>query len=197
MSQKQNTIPKRKENNDKQEDYKRYYKDKRTGTSITYYSKYRLDYKEHIILKQAAYIIMQNYNQKQYNSDKPNKQFIKYNQTLQLLYKKPKEELLDIINSYLASQEIQNNKKLIEHNQEQIIIKQLQNLTDTKVEQLATKLQQLEEIYYLQLDTDYTDKQSIITNYQQYRAYKKAGIQLELRHPETLIGNLELIERIQ
>lgn len=176
MSQKQSTIPKRKEEQ----------------TTM-----YKLNYKEHTTLKQAAFVIMQNHNQKQYNSDKPynKKQFIKYNQTLQLLYKKPKEELLDIIDRYLTSQEKQNNKKLIQHNQSQIIIKKLQNLTDTQVEQLATKLQQLEELYYLQLDTDYTDKQSIITNYQQVIAYKKAGIQLEPRHPETLIGNLEIIER--
>ena len=33
---------------------------------------YKLDYKEHIILKQAAFVIMKNYNNKQYNSDKPN-----------------------------------------------------------------------------------------------------------------------------
>lgn len=176
MSQKQNTIPKRKEEQN---------------------TMYKLDYKEHIILKQAAFIIMQNYNQKQYNSDKPNKQYIKYNQTLQLLYKKPKEELLDIIDRYLTTQEKQNNKKLIQHNQSQIIIKKLQNLTDPQVEILAIKLQQLEELYYLQLDTDYNSKQSIITNYQQVIAYKKAGIQLEPRHPETLIGNLELIERIK
>lgn len=176
MSQKQSTIPKRKEEQ----------------TTM-----YKLNYKEHITLKQAAFVIMQNYNQKQYNSDKPynKKQFIKYNQTLQLLYKKPKEEILDIINRYLTSQEKQNNKKLIQHNQSQIIIKKLQNLTDTQVEQLAAKLQQLEELYYLQLDTDYTDKQSIITNYQQVIAYKKAGIQLEPRHPETLIGNLEILEK--
>ena len=158
---------------------------------------YKLNYKEHITLKQAAFVIMQNYNQKQYNSDKPynKKQFIKYNQTLQLLYKKPKEELLDIIDRYLTSQEKQNNKKLIQHNQSQVIIKKLQNLTDTQVEQLATKLQQLEELYYLQLDTDYTDKQSILESWQQILYYKEYHIRLELRHPETLIGNLEILEK--
>ena len=46
---------------------------------------YKLNYKEHIILKQAAYLIMKNHNNKEYNSDKQNKQFIKYNQTLQIL----------------------------------------------------------------------------------------------------------------
>ena len=178
----------------KPEDYKRYYKDKRTGISITYYSKYRLDYKEHIILKQIAFNNMQEYNK----SVKYNKNLTHtVNQELAILYKKSKEELLEIIDSYLASQEKQNNKKLIQHNQSQIIIKKLQNLTDPQVEILAIKLQQLEELYYLQLDTDYTNKQSIITNYQQVIAYKKAGIQLEPRHPETLIGNLELIERIR
>jgi hypothetical protein len=178
----------------KPEDYKRHYKDKRTGISITYYSKYRLDYKEHIILKQIAFNNMQDYNK----SVKYNKALTHtVNQELAILYKKPKEELLELINSYLEAQEKQNTEKLVQHKQSQIIVKKLQNLTDKQVEQLATRLQQLEELYYLQLDTDYTDKQSIIINYQQYMAYKKAGIQLEPRHPETLIGNLELIERIQ
>lgn len=178
----------------KQEDYKRYYKDKRTGTSIIYYSKYRLDYKEHNILKQIAFNNMQDYNK----SVKYNKTLThNLNQEIAILYKKPKEELLDIIDRYLTSQEKQNNKKLIQHDQSQIIIKKLQNLTDTQVEQLATKLQQLEELYYLQLDTDYTDKQSIITNYQQVIAYKKAGIQLEPRETEQpiLIGNLEILDK--
>ena len=49
---------------------------------------YKLNYKEHMILKQAAYLIMQNHNNKEYNSDKPNKQFIKYQQTLTILYRK-------------------------------------------------------------------------------------------------------------
>ena len=48
---------------------------------------YKLNYKEHMILKQAAYLIMQNHNNKEYNSDKPNKQFIKYNQTLTKQYR--------------------------------------------------------------------------------------------------------------
>ena len=34
---------------------------------------------------------MQNHNNKEYNSQKQNKQFIKYNQTLKLLYKKPQQ----------------------------------------------------------------------------------------------------------
>lgn len=158
---------------------------------------YKLNYKEHIILKQAAFIIMKNYNQKQYNSDKPNKQFIKYNQTLQLLYKKSKEELLDIIDRYLTSQEKQNNKKLIQHNQSQIIIPKLQNLTDTQVEQIATKLQELEKHYYLQLDTDYNSKQSIIQSYQQLIAYKYYNIEIPRKETEEtiLIGNLEILEK--
>lgn len=158
---------------------------------------YKLNYKEHNILKQAAFIIMKNYNQKQYNSDKPNKQFIKYNQTLQLLYKKPKEELLDIIDRYLTSQEKQNNKKLIQHNQSQIIIPKLQNLTNTQVEQIATKLQELEKHYYLQLDTDYNSKQSIIQSYQQLIAYKYYNIEIPRKETEQpiLIGNLEILEK--
>ena len=125
---------------------------------------YKLNYKEHQVLKQAAYLIMQNHNNKEYNSDKQNKQFIKYNQTLQILYRKPQSELLDIIDRYQTYIEKQNNKKLIEHNQSHIIVNKLQNLTDQQVEQIATKLQQLEQIYYLDLNTDYNNKQFIKYN---------------------------------
>lgn len=159
---------------------------------------YKLNYKEHIILKQAAYLIMQNHNNKEYNSDKQNKQFIKYNQTLQILYKtKTKEQLLDIIDRYQTYIEKQNNQKLIQHNQSQIIVPKLQNLTDQQVEQIATKLQELEQTYYLQLDTDYNSKQSIIINYQQYLYYIRCNIELQPKETEEiLIGNQELLERI-
>lgn len=159
---------------------------------------YKLNYKEHIILKQAAYLIMQNHNNKEYNSDKQNKQFIKYNQTLQILYKtKTKEQLLDIIDRYQTYIEKQTNQKLIQHNQSQIIVPKLQNLTDQQVEQIATKLQELEQIYYLQLDTDYNSKQSIIINYQQYLYYIRCNIELQPKEQqEILIGNQELLERI-
>ena len=159
---------------------------------------YKLTYQEHIILKQAAFIIMQNHNNKEYNSDKQNKQFIKYNQTLQILYKtKTKEQLLDIIDRYQTYIEKQTNQKLIQHNQSQIIVPKLQNLTDQQVEQIATKLQELEQIYYLQLDTDYNSKQSIIINYQQYLYYIRCNIELQPKETEEiLIGNQELLERI-
>ena len=158
---------------------------------------YELNYKEHIILKQAAYLIMQNHNNKEYNSDKQNKQFIKYNQTLQILYKtKTKEQLLDIIDKYQRHQEKQNNQKLIETNQSKIIVKKLQNISDQELENITTKLQQLEQIYYLQLDTDYTNKQSILQSYQQYLYYIRCNIELQLRETEeTLIGNPELLEK--
>lgn len=157
---------------------------------------YKLDYKEHMILKQAAYLIMQNHNNKEYNSDKPNKQFLKYNQTLQILYKtRTKVQLLDIIDRYQQHQEKQNNKKLIQHNQSQIIIPKLQNLTDQQVEQIATKLQELEEQYYLQLDTDYTNKQSILQSYQQLLYYKKYNIELQPKDNTILVGNTELLEK--
>jgi hypothetical protein len=159
---------------------------------------YKLDYKEHNILKQAAYKIMQNYNNRQYHSNNKNKQFIKYNQTLQLLYKtKTKEQLLDIIDKYQRQQEKQNNKKLIQHNQTQIIIPKLQNLTDKQVEQIATKLQELEKHYYLQLDTNYNSKQSIIQSYQQVLAYKYYKIPVQPKETEQpiLIGNLEILEK--
>ena len=177
MSQKQSTIPKRKEEQ----------------TTM-----YKLNYKEHITLKQAAYQIMQHYNNKEYNSDKPNKQFIKYNQTLYLLYKKPKEELLDIIDRYLTSQEKLNNQKLLELNTSQIKVPRLKNLTDKEVQQIADKLQQLELKYILQLDTNYSDKQSILLSYQQLLAYKHYNIPIQLRPEETeeeLYGNTDIIDQ--
>ena len=176
ISQKQTTKPKRKEEQ----------------------TMYKLNYKEHIILKQAAYLIMQNHNNKEYNSDKQNKQFIKYNQTLQILYKtKTKEQLLDIIDKYQQHQEKQNNQKLIETNQSKIIITKLQNITDQELEHIATKLQQLEQIYYLQLDTDYTNKQSILQSWQQVLAYKYYNISIPKKETEEtiLIGNLELLDK--
>lgn len=159
---------------------------------------YKLNYKEHIILKQAAYLIMQNHNNKEYNSDKQNKQFIKYNQTLQILYKtKTKEQLLDIIDNYQQHQEKQNNQKLIETNQSKIIITKLKNISDQELEHITTKLQQLEQIYYLDLNTDYNNKQSILESYQQVLAYKYYNIQIQKRETEEiLIGNLEILDKI-
>jgi paraquat-inducible protein B len=87
------------------------------------------------------------------------------------------------------------NTKLIQHNQSQIIVPKLQNPTDQQVEQIATKLQQLEEQYYLQLDTDYNSKQSIIRNYQQYLYYIKYNIELQPRDNTILVGNTELLEK--
>lgn len=160
---------------------------------------YKLNYKEHSILKQAAYLIMQNYNNKIYKSNNKNKQFIKYNQTLQILYKtKTKEQLLDIIDKYLQHQEKQNNQRLIEINQSKIIIPKLQNISEQELENITTKLQHLEQIYYLQLDIDYTNKQSIIQSWQQVLAYKYYNIKIERKdNTEILIGNLELLDKIQ
>ena len=158
---------------------------------------YKLNYKEHQVLKQAAYLIMQNHNNKEYNSDKQNKQFIKYNQTLTILYRKPQSELLDIIDRYQTYIEKQNNNKLIEYNQSKIIIPKLQNITDKQLETITTKLQQLETIYYLQLDTDYNNKQSILESYQQVLAYKYYNIPIQKKESEEiLIGNLELLDKI-
>ena len=158
---------------------------------------YKLNYKEHIILKQAAYLIMQNHNNKEYNSDKQNKQFIKYNQTLQILYRKPQSELLDIIDRYQTYIEKQTNIKLIETNQSHIIVNKLKNITDQELERITTKLQQLEQLYYLDLNTDYTNKQSILESYQQVLAYKYYNIPIQKRETEEiLIGNLEILDKI-
>ena len=158
---------------------------------------YKLDYKQHQVLKQAAYLIMQHHNNKEYNSNKKQKQFIKYNQTLQILYKtKTKEQLLDIIDKYLTTKEKQDNQKLIQHNQEHIIIHKLKNITDQQLEQITTKLQQLEQIYYLDFNTDYNNKQSILENYQQILAYKYYNIPIQKRETEEiLIGNPELLDK--
>jgi hypothetical protein len=159
---------------------------------------YKLDYKEHMILKQAAYLIMQNHNNKEYQSQKQNKQFIKYNQTLQILYKtRTKVQLLDIIDRYQRHQEKQNNKKLIQHNQSQIIVPKLQNITGTQLEKIILSIQQLEQNYYIDLDIDYTNKQSVLQAYQQLMYYKHYNIELQPRETEQpiTIGNLEILEK--
>ena len=79
-----------------------------------------------------------------------------------------------IIGAYALLTTTINNQyqKLIETNQSKIIVKKLQNISDQELENITTKLQQLEQIYYLQLDTDYTNKQSILESWQQVLAYK-------------------------
>ena len=129
------------------------------------------------------------------SSDLNKKQYIKYNQTLQLLYKKTTTQLLDIIDRYQTQQDKLNNKQLIEHNLNNIKVPRLRNLTDDQVQQLATRIQQLETKYYLYLDTDYTSKQSILESYQQLLAYKHYKIPIQQRLTEELIGNAELLER--
>ena len=146
---------------------------------------YKLDYKEYITIKQATYNIMKNYNNKIYNSNKQHKQYITYDKALNIILKKPKAELLDIIAEYHSVQEQTQHRKLLEHNQTQIINKNLINLTDQQIEHLSIQLQQLEEIYYLQLDTDYSDKQSILKSYQQVLAYKYYNISQPYRDWET------------
>ncbi len=157
---------------------------------------YKLNYQQHNILKQAAFIIMQNHNNKEYNSQKQNKQFIKYNQTLKLLYKKPQQELLDIIDKYLEQQEIQNNQQQQELYDKQIIITQLKQPTPEQLNHMIVKLQELEKQYYLQLDIDYTDEQSIKLAYQQILYYNYYKIPIPKKETEEiLIGNLELLDK--
>jgi len=158
---------------------------------------YKLNYTEHNIIKQAAFKIMQHHNNQEYHSTKTNKHYYKYQQVLTTLYKtKTTEQLQNIIDRFINQQQKQNNQKLIQHNQNQIIINKLKDLTDQQVAQLATTLQTLEQKYILQLDTDYNNKQSIIQSYQQVLAYKYYKIPLQLKPTqEILIGNLELLEK--
>lgn len=144
---------------------------------------YKLNYQQHNILKQAAYIIMQNHNKTQYKNK--TKQYIKYNQTLAILYKtKTTNQLLDIIDQFTEAQLKQRNTKLIQHNQKQIITNKLKDVTPQQLERIKTRIQQLEEKYILQLDTDYNSKQSILESWQQILYYKEYHIRLELKETE-------------
>lgn len=156
---------------------------------------YKLNYKEHQILKQAAYTIMQHHNTQEYNSDKKQKQFIKYQQTLTILYRKPQSELLDIIDRYQTYIEKQTNIKLIDTNQRNIIIPKLKNITEQQLEHIIQQLQQLEQSYYLDIDINYNNKQSILEAYQQVMYYKHYNIQLQPKDNTILVGNTELLEK--
>ena len=157
---------------------------------------YKLNYKEHMILKQAAYLIMQNHNNKEYNSDKKQKQFIKYQQTLTILYRKPQSELLDIIDRYQTYIEKQTNIKLIDTNQRNIIIPKLKNITEQQLEHIIQQLQKLETLYYIDIDIDYNNKQLILEAYQQLMYYKKYNIKLQLKDSTILVGNIELLDKV-
>ena len=144
---------------------------------------YKLNYQQHNILKQAAYIIMQNHNKTQYKNK--TKQYIKYNQTVAILYKtKTTNQLLDIIDQFTESKQKQQNIKLTQHNQKQIITNTLKDVTPQQLETIKTRIQHLEEKYILQLDTDYNSKQSILETWQQILYYKEYHIQLQLRETE-------------
>lgn len=165
--------------------------------TITKRKEYTLNYQQHNKIKQIAFIIMQTHNNKEYNSDKQNKRYLKYQQTLQLLYKtKTQPQLEDLIDRYINYIEKQENKKQQEHNKELIIIPKLHNLTEKQLEHITYQIQQLEQKYYLQLDTDYDSPTSILQSYQQILYYKKYNIELQPRQTEEyLIGNPQILER--
>lgn len=141
---------------------------------------YILDYNQKNILKQAAFTIMQNHNNRIYHSNIKDKKFLKYNQTLAILYKtKNKEQLLDIIEQFKEAQIKQQNTKITEHNQKQIITETLKDVTPQQLEKIKTRIQNLEEKYILQLDTNYNSKQSILESWQQILYYKEYHIQLQ------------------
>lgn len=164
--------------------------------TITKRKEYTLNYQQHNKIKQIAFIAMQTHNIKEYNKDKQNKRYLKYQQTLQLLYKtKTQIQLEDLIDRYINYTEKLENKKQQEHNQEIIIIPKLHNLTEKQLEHITYQIQQLEQKYYLQLDTDYNSPTSILQSYQQLLYYKKYNIELQPKpKQEYLIGNLELLD---
>lgn len=95
---------------------------------------------------------------------------------------------------HLIQQE--ENNKLIRHNQR--ITNNLE-VTDQQLEHIIIKLKQLEEVKYVDIDIDYNNKTSIILAYNQLRAYKIAGIELQDRPPKDLeiisVGNQELLDK--
>lgn len=150
---------------------------------------YRFTYQEYIKVKQLTYQLMIKYN-------KTHKQYINYEQTYNKVLKLPTKTILNLIAQYQELQYKKQNKQLTEHNQQEIIVKSLQNITDQQLEQITTQLQRLEELYDLQLDTDYTDKQSIIRNYQQVLAYKYYHIHIDKKQDITNYGNQDLYDTI-
>lgn len=102
-------------------DYKRSYKDKTTGQTVIYYSKYRYDYKEYTQIKQLAFTKMQQYNQKLYNNKDINykdKQFITYNEALKRILQLPKADVLAAIDKYQQQQELKQEAKIYQRMQQ-------------------------------------------------------------------------------
>lgn len=154
---------------------------------------YRFTIEEYKDLKQIAYKIMQNKNRKEYNSKKPysQKHYIKYKQTLVALYKLPNNKINKLIHEY----HVILNKKLIQQNRasKKIITKIPYNK-----QQLQTNLRRLEQLYYLDLDIDYTELTSMQIAYQQLKAYKVAGIKLMPKQNNTiLVGEVEILNHYQ
>jgi len=154
---------------------------------------YNLTYQQHNQLKQAAYIMQKQYNQKLYRQPyNPNKQFITYKQAIAIINKKTKLQQLDILAQYQEYKYRQDNKKLIQYNKSIIIHKDLQNLNQEQINSIALNIQNLETIYQLDLDTNYQSNTSILLSYQQILAYKAAKIKPQLRRPELPQGQYYL-----
>lgn len=141
---------------------------------------YKLDYKQYNTVKQIAYYTMLKHNNKIYNKQTTGK-YYKYQEVLTYFIKQPKTKLLDYITYFEEEQYKLNNNKLKDHNQNTIKVKRLKQITQQQLEQLITTIQQLEDKYILDLDTDYTNKQSILVSYQQLLAYKYYKIPIQIR----------------
>lgn len=96
-------------------DYKRSYKDKTTGQTVIYYSKYRYDLKEYAQIRQLAFIKMKQYNQKLYNNKDINykdKKFINHEEALKRILKLPKADVLAALDNYKQQQELKQEAKI-------------------------------------------------------------------------------------
>ncbi len=161
---------------------------------------YKLNYKEYMQLRQATFIIKQKYDTT--HTIKPT-----YEQMLkQILKQYNKAQLLQIIEQYQPQiqEEKEKYKQQLKEKQEehlkqiyqkQIIITQLKQPTPEQLNHMIVRLQELEKQFYLQLDIDYSDEQSIKLAYQQVLYYNYYKIPIQRRETkETLIGNLEILD---
>lgn len=178
-------------------------------THQTYYKQINLQYKQEAILQNIAYIIVSNHNQPIYDK-KAKGNYWTTKQVITTYNTYPNKEKQRVIDTYIEEaytnytyyietkrqeQELEQAKKLQEHNKKNIIIPKLKNITEQQLENIIQQLQQLEQQYYLDIDIDYTNKYSILKAYQQLAYYKHYNIQLQPKDNTILVGNTELLEK--
>lgn len=187
----------------KPEDYKRSYKDKTTGQTVIYYSKYKYDYKEYIQIKQLAFTKMQQYNQKLYNNKDINykdKQFITYNEALKRILQLPKADVLAAIDKHQQQQKIKQEAKIYQRIQQLEKAEEAANKYFTAIQlkernNLERFIKAIKEHnpkaleYFRKLTPE---QQEELANKVDNYLYK-----LEYTEEEVLIGNLELLDKIQ